>query len=251
MNAHLSPKLALGFYLWLVGMLGVIPLTLVVIPQLLAGKILRQPLWAIEAISGMQSAILLALTVWTGVALAGRVGLSAPVFQALAARGAFWTAFRHQLVPGTLGGLVGGAILVLCAHGTPEKLVQAKQMFDIPLLVRVLYGGFTEELLLRWGVMSLLLWLCWKGFSRAGEVPALTWVWLAIAGSALLFAIGHLPTAAKLAGDLTTEIVVYVLSGNLAFGLMAGWLFWRYGLESAMLYHAIAHVVAVSMNANP
>ena len=240
-----------GISLWLAGMLGVIPMTISVVPALLAGKPLRLPLWLIETTSCLQSAVLVALAVWAGVALAGRVGLSALAFRAFAAREPIWPALRAQLLPGAVGGVAGGTILLVCARYTPASLAAAKQSFDPSLLVRVLYGGLTEELLLRWGFMSLVLWSCWKLAQTAGEPPRLAWVWTAILGGALLFAAGHLPTAAHLTGKLTADVVAYVLIGNAAFGVLAGWLYWRFGLETAMLCHALAHVLAVSVNANP
>lgn len=41
--------------------------------------------------------------------------------------------------------------------------------------------------------------------------------------------------------------MTYVVLGNAAFGLVAGWLYWRYGLEAAVLAHAGAHVGVVAM----
>ena len=38
--------------------------------------------------------------------------------------------------------------------------------------------------------------------------------------------------------------MVFVIGANTAFGLLFGYLFWRYGLESAMIAHAVAHVVS-------
>ena len=222
-----------------------------VIPQLPAGKPHRLPRWAVGVSGGLQSGALLALAVWAGVAFSPRVGLSAPVFGAVAARSSVWPALRPQLLPGTLGGLTGGAILLWCARFTPAALAAAKRTFHASLIVRVLYGGFTEELFVRWGAMSFLLWCGGKASYLPEKAPGTAWVWVAIVGSALFFAAGHLPAASRLAGGLTREITAYVLSGNTAFGILAGWLFWRHGLESAMLCHALAHVVAVNLPSDP
>ena len=62
--------------------------------------------------------------------------------------------------------------------------------------------------------------------------------------SALLFALGHLPAAQALAGALTVPVVVFVLVGNTAFGLVAGWLYARHGLEAAILAHVLAHLLS-------
>ena len=66
----------------------------------------------------------------------------------------------------------------------------------------------------------------------------------AVVASALLFALGHLPAAQALAGALTVPVVVFVLVGNTAFGLVAGWLYARHGLEAAILAHVLAHLLS-------
>ena len=53
-----------------------------------------------------------------------------------------------------------------------------------------------------------------------------------------------LPAMAALAGGLTGSLVVLVLVANAALGVLFGYLFWRYGLEAAILAHAAAHIVS-------
>ena len=66
----------------------------------------------------------------------------------------------------------------------------------------------------------------------------------AVVFSALQFALGHLPAAHAAAGALTPAVLAFVLVGNTAFGLVAGVLFARYGLEAAMLAHLLAHTLS-------
>jgi hypothetical protein len=42
---------------------------------------------------------------------------------------------------------------------------------------------------------------------------------------------------------MVATIAVLIVSANGVFGVMFGWLYWRYGLESAMTAHATTHVV--------
>jgi membrane protease YdiL (CAAX protease family) len=66
----------------------------------------------------------------------------------------------------------------------------------------------------------------------------------AIVFSAVLFGVGHLSAAAAfLAGNLTAPVVVFVIVGNSVPGVMFGYLYWRHGIEAAMMAHAAAHVV--------
>ena len=46
-----------------------------------------------------------------------------------------------------------------------------------------------------------------------------------------------------LVGELTADVVVFVVVANSVFGVLFGYLFWRYGLEAAMIAHGTAHLV--------
>ena len=84
------------------------------------------------------------------------------------------SAFKPQIIPGIVGGLVGGvAIVLIAAVSKPflsPEIVQRIGEFGkfLPLPTRLLYGGITEELLLRWGLMTLLVWAAWQAAVLAG-----------------------------------------------------------------------------------
>ncbi|KAB1991115.1 CPBP family glutamic-type intramembrane protease, partial [Haemophilus parainfluenzae] len=61
--------------------------------------------------------------------------------------------------------------------------------------------------------------------------------------SALLFGLGHVPLALTLGAPVTAVVITYLILGNAIFGLIAGYLYWRHGLESAMMAHMMAHLV--------
>ncbi len=243
----------LGLLLWLAGIPGVASVVLVLLPALMSATAAPAPapapLWAISVAAFLQSAILLTLAVWAGVALTPKLGLHAPSFEALAASKSVPAAFSPQLLPGLMGGALGAVLLVTLAQVAPTELAAAQTGMATPLLVRVLYGGITEELLLRWGLMSVLLWLIQHAFRHSPQapVPAAPMAWIAIAISALLFGIGHLPAAIALTGALSVPITLHIVGGNALFGMLAGFLFWRHGLESAMLAHVLAHVFAFAV----
>jgi membrane protease YdiL (CAAX protease family) len=244
------PRLRLGLGLWAAGMAGSVAITTMVLPQLL-GQVrepLPAPLWLISLASLVQSGILLALAAWAGVRLTPSVHLRAPVFEALVTGRPIARALKPQLLPGLIAGVVGGISLFLAFRHAPAAVAQVQERFAIPIVARVLYGGITEELLLRWGLMTALVWLAWRFLQqRRGPVRA-GLVWLAIGVSALLFAAGHLPAASILVGTLDVAVVGFVIGVNTAFGLLFGYLFWRHGLESAMIAHALAHAVSFLAN---
>jgi hypothetical protein len=250
-NDPTVPRLRLGLLLWTAGMLGVIAITLLVLPQLLAnlpatlrGQALPMSPRLILLASLVQSAALLSLVVWTGTALAGSVGLHAPAFEAVVTRASVVRALQPQLLPGVVGGVLGGLVLVLFVLLAPPDLAAAQKRLGAPLVARVLYGGVTEEILLRWGFMTLLVWTAWRFFQRRTSEPKAVYIWLAIIVSAVVFGLGHLPAARLLlAGGLTPYVIAFVIGANSVFGIVAGYLFWRYGLESAIIAHALAHIL--------
>lgn len=107
------------------------------------------------------------------------------------------------------------------------------------LALGILYGGITEEILARWGLMSLLLWCLLR---PSGLRPSRWGIVCAILISALVFGCAHLPALAAQV-DLDMGLVARTLVLNGLGGTLYGWLFWRYHLESAMTAHAASHLV--------
>jgi membrane protease YdiL (CAAX protease family) len=248
-------RIRLGLLLWFGGMIGAASL-LPVLPRLLenlssmSGQELPLPMYAIQAISLVQTGVFLALAVTAGVFLAPRVGLSAPAAEALVSRRNTWKALRRQILPGIVGGIAGGLAIslfgaIMLPYLPPEFIVAGKNL-AIPVPVRLLYGGFTEELLLRWGLMTLLVWLPYRFIRRGQGEVAVHYYWAAIIISALIFGLGHLPAASLLSPTITSALIAYIVIANSLFGLVAGYIYWRRGLESAILAHMLAHVVMVT-----
>ncbi len=207
------------------------------------------PIPALKLLSLVQPTILLAVAVLVGVALASKVGLSSPVAEAAASGGDTVSAFKPQIIPGIVGGLAGGVVIVLIAlvwkPFLPLEVARLISEFGkfVPFPTRLLYGGITEELLLRWGFMTVLVWTAWRLFQKGQDRPKPAFFVGAILISSLLFGIGHLPIAFMLFPEPTLALTLFVIVANSAFGLIAGYLYWKKGLESAMLAHMLAHVV--------
>uniref|UniRef100_UPI002FE1CAAC CPBP family intramembrane glutamic endopeptidase n=1 Tax=Noviherbaspirillum sp. TaxID=1926288 RepID=UPI002FE1CAAC len=108
----------------------------------------------------------------------------------------------------------------------------------------VLYGGITEEVLLRWGVMTLIAWLGWRFVQGGAGAVRARWIWMAIIVSALLFGAGHLPAVAAQTAQMDASLAAFVVLANTVFGVIFGFVYWRRGIEAAMLAHGIAHIVA-------
>jgi len=252
MNNEINKKLTfrLGLALWSAGMIGVVSTLMMSIP-LPEGIELPMPMWLLKILSLIQPALLLLLAVWGGVKLAPKLNLHAPAFEAFVLRENCLVALRPQIVPGLAVGILSGIGLVLFNFLTPAPLVGMEEIFDPPLAVRLLYGGITEEVLVRWGLMTFLLWAVWRLFGRSADKPTAALVWCSIILSSLAFGALHLPIAFTLAAEVTSGLIIYIIGANSAFGILFGYLYWKYGLEASMIAHAMAHLVAFLVALTP
>jgi hypothetical protein len=71
--------------------------------------------------------------------------------------------------------------------------------------------------------------------------------WTANLVFALAFGAAHLPTAAARGLPLTALVITGTLVLNALGGLAFGWLFWTFGLESAILAHFFADVIMYTL----
>lgn len=251
----MGSKAKLFAFLWLAGMAGVGSLLLIDF----AGLIANLPLSpgtevppftpAVKVLTVAQPAVIMSLAILAGVGLASKVGLRAPMAEALASSQPVGAAFVPQVIPGLLGGVAGGIAIVLTGlvgkSFLPADVIAriGKLGQTLPFATRLLYGGIVEELLLRWGLMTLLAWAAWRLFQKGQGQPKPAFFAGAILLSSLIFAVGHLPLAFVLVPEVTPVYVAFVLVANSAFGLIAGFLYWKKGLESAVIAHMVTHAL--------
>lgn len=197
----------------------------------------------------VQNAVLVAVAVALGLLLARRVGLGAPLVEARLAGQAVGGRLRALLLPSVLVG-VGAAALIIAldllvfARGMPAG-ASGPAVANPPAwqgFFASFYGGITEELLMRLFLMSLLAWLLGLVWREAPGRPAPGAFWVANVATAVLFGLGHLPTTAALV-PLTPAVVGRTIVLNGIAGVGFGYLYWKKGLESAMLAHFSADVV--------
>ncbi|URR35698.1 CPBP family intramembrane metalloprotease [Thermosynechococcus sp. HN-54] len=230
----------LAFSLFLMALPGSIVTATLALPVLLDGRSLPLSLTSLQIITLAQSAFLTATAAVVGTRLADDVGLRCPLLFALLKDQDILMPLHSQVLPVFVGGVMGGVII----WGFSQLLPASR---SLPLIVGLLYGGITEEVLMRWGVMTFLAWLGWRmGQGGVGQI-SVVWMGTAIFLSAVIFGLSHLPVFDSSGSHPSLTSVSLMLSGNTLFGLLAGYLFWQYGLEAAMLTHALAHVLAVAL----
>ena len=238
--------------LWFLGLLGVISV-LPVVPQLIALQKQTLPfsIFQLQAITFFQSGVLILVAVIVGTAFSLKINLSAPILEAILDRQPILAKLKPQVIPALVCGILGGTFIVLFAfkfqNFLPSEFILAAKKMSMPWYARIFYGGIAEELLIRWGLMSFLVWLfyrCFQNQNGVSEVKPIIYV-SAIFVSAVVFGLGHLPAAHLFSSVITAPLIVYILVGNAVFGFIAGGLYWKFGLECAIVSHMLAHITMV------
>ena len=234
----------------LLGVVGLQPYALALTsPQLPPGS---PPLGLLIAAGVLQSLVLVAGATVLGLWLGPTVGLGAPLLRAwvMGDRDAPGR-FRAQIAPAVLAGAVSSAaVLVLEVFVFAPRTPPAASGIDAPAaapwqgLLAAFYGGIVEELLLRLGLMTVLVWLGVK-LTRATR-PSSAVLWSANTLAAVLFGLGHLPTTAALVA-LTPPVIARTLVLNGLAGVVFGWLYWRRGLLAAMVAHFTFDLVVLAI----
>ena len=231
----------------LIGVAAALPMLLQMIPQIAPPDRPSVPLPLLIILGIGQNLLLFGVAVAVGMRLAPRVGTGAPIIEGWIAGETPRDIARSLRVPLVIGLAVGIALVVIdVAIFLPRVPAAIARLAEgIPawkrLLAGFLYGGITEEILMRWFLLSLVVWLLARAWRTSDGRPTSGAWWTAIVVVALLFGIGHLPTTSAIT-PLTSMVVVRALVLNGIAGLTFGYLFWRSGLEAAMAAHLATHV---------
>jgi hypothetical protein len=233
-------------------------------PPIVPEALLPVVLGASVVIELLISAVAIAL----GLALGPRVGLGlmfVPEPSAYEPSGwrRLWTAVGQPLAIGVAMGVIMAFLPERWIFPSGAKHPNLTMPPAGEGLLASVGAGIREEIWLRLGFMTLLVWLgaiTIRAFTkrepeapklaalhpefaseyvpftkREWEIPA-SIVWVGNLLAALLFAAVHIPQASALLG-LTGPLLVFILVGNGVPGLVFGWLYWRRGLYAAMLAH--------------
>ena len=159
------------------------------------------------------------------------------------------TITKTPLIAALAIAFVGGLVLILpdiLWFGKKSQAIMDTYAVKptIPYLIAtVTYAAVIEEVLLRLFAMSLIAFILHKIFGKKEELPSVTILIVANILSAILFAVGHLPTNFTLFGS-SFLIIFRCLLLNGVFGLAFGWLYRKYGLRYAMIAHGGCHIIS-------
>ncbi|MBI5030060.1 MAG: CPBP family intramembrane metalloprotease [Chloroflexi bacterium] len=238
------------------GVIAIIPYSLAVQGASLEKIATQIPIPLLLAIQIGQNAIMFGVATMLGLFLANRIGLGAPILEGFFARQRVREQIRSIILPSVILGVVAALIIIaldvfLFSPALKAELgvlagEQGAQSIAKPAawqgFFASFYGGINEEVLLRLFLLTSLAWLG-KFVSHTAEGrPTLAVLWIANILTAILFGLGHLPVTAMVI-PLTPLVITRAIVLNGLAGLAFGYLYWRRGIESAMLSHFSADIV--------
>jgi hypothetical protein len=243
-------EFAILFGATLIGIACVTPYTLELSGDALkkAQERMHQPMWVLVLLQSAQGIVLMGLATGLGLLIAHHIGLGAPLLEGLLAGKNVHTQALAMLAPALIVGIASSAVLLILEITVfwPRLPRAMRNDFPIPSLwkrfLASFYGGIDEEILLRLFLLSLLAWLIGFAWHVPGGMPTQGALWLANIIAAVVFGLGHLPATAALV-KLTPLLIWRAILLNGIVGIATGYLFWRYGLEAAILAHFSADIV--------
>ncbi len=199
----------------------------------------------------IQAMIMFSIAIFVGLYLGKKVGLGAPIMEGWLRAESVKEQFKSILkISIILGVIVGLLVFILDRYAFAIFIepVTASQA-EPPLWQRLLasfYGGIGEEIAMRLFLMTLIVWISYKIKRTQTGSPTNMGVWFAIILISILFGLGHLPMTARFQ-QISPLVVVRAVILNGVAGIVFGWLYWKRGLESAMVSHfstdIILHVI--------
>lgn len=202
---------------------------------LLLPFVLRLPPNVPPAVAMLNPLLLLGVAALAGAFAAPRLGLKSALLCG--------TPLRLRVLPFfAILGLACGLAVAVLDHVTaplwaPTGAAALRENRDAAdLAIGLLYGGLTEEVIFRWGPVSILA----LGLARL--MPSNRALIAAMILAALTFALSHLPAVLFEFGIATQALVARTLFLNLILGLLYGTALLRNGLEAAILAHMGTHL---------
>lgn len=215
--------------------------------------------WGTIVLDRLINALLIAAAGALGLVLANRIGLGMPFVEG-------W--IKREPVPSRFRNIVAVAWITAVLLELSSLLARTF-VIDPPMnslfeqlgitapsdaAAPPLYGflasisaGINEEIQFRLFGLSLLAWLGGLLFHDPSGRPKAIVLWAANILLAVGFGAAHLPTAATLGLPMNALVIGSTLFVNGIAGLAFGWLFWTFGLESAILAHFLADVIVYTL----
>ena len=236
--------------IWLTLVLAASISGLLVIPYLLEFNGQSLPplseLLVVSLLAFIQYAVMFGLLAFLGLWISKKIGLEpTPVLSGK-------TRLKEHLTISVVCGIAAGVGIVLVN-------ILLKSLFVFPDIgpgtgnpgafvgfLASFYGGIAEEVLLRLFFVPFLCLLIIGAMKLPGYAKSWkhtdTIVWVSVVIAAIVFGLAHLPGTAVIMA-ITPAVILRAVLLNGIGGVVFGWLFFRKGLEFAMISHFSADIV--------
>ena len=183
------------------------------------------PIWIAFTIGPM---VVTLLCSWCGLRISDKLNLSMPILRSWE-KGLFPP--KNQIIRILIISIVSGVLFGIIAATLSNWLsIPDNQGNLFERISTTLFAAIVPEVFVHLFVMS-------------GLILLLKRVWLALLLSSLLFAVLH-----GSPGDVGITISIFVYGFNFVFAYLTGWLYAKYGFESAVLSHAAGHIIVLGIN---
>lgn len=193
----------------------------------------------------IQSLVLFSIAIFFGLKLSKRFGFGMPIIEGMLRGEAQGNNLKSILWLSIGLGVLASALIIFFSFlfgSLSLDFLRAEMSVSIwKSLLASFYGGVGEEILLRLFLMTFFVWITFKITKTADGKPTNTGIWLAIIISSVIFGLGHLPITGALTA-ITPVVVLRAILLNGVAGIIFGWLYWKKGLESAMISHFSADI---------
>ena len=197
-------------------------------------------------LTAVQNLVLFAAVIFFGLLLSKQIGMGLPILQGALEGENKANDLKIILLPSVFWGVIAGVLIILFSLPFSYLIPDLSSSEAAPSVwkgfLASFYGGIAEEVLLRLFVVSLIVWITFRIKKAKDGHPTNLGVWIAIILSAVLFGIGHLPATAQIV-PLTGLVIIRAILLNGIGGVIFGWLYWKRGLESAIIAHFSTDIV--------
>jgi membrane protease YdiL (CAAX protease family) len=197
-------------------------------------------------LTALQNLVLFSIATFFGLFFSKRIEMGMPILQNVLEGKKQTKELKSIIVPSVFWGILAGILIVLLSIPF-NKLIPELHLLEVFVSVwkaflASFYGGIAEEILLRLFLVSFFVWITFKIKKTKEGYPTNFGIWMSIIVASIIFGLGHLPATAQIT-SLTGLVVTRTIILNGIGGIIFGWLYWKKGLESAMIAHFSADIV--------
>jgi membrane protease YdiL (CAAX protease family) len=189
----------------------------------------------------IQASVIFSVSIFLGLFFSKKVGFGMPVLEGKKPVGYLKSILKLSVGMGVLSGVLIILFSFLFSSLSITFLTAEMGVATWKGFLASFYGGIAEEIVFRLFLMSFFVWISTKVIKTKDGKPTGVGIWIAIIVSTIIFGLGHLGITSSLTAITPVVILRAVLLNGVS--VFFGWLYWKKGLEAAMIAHFSADIV--------